>query len=84
MQLNQGLSVWQNPKDFFLQILSFLWKGHNKRLQGQTVKGSVNPATISKPEFCIFFHYSKHEYVSYHYQHKKFTVGKLFLYNLVN
>ena len=24
-----GLSVWQKPKDFF-QILSFLWKGHNK------------------------------------------------------
>ena len=35
IQLNHGLSVWQKkkkkkkPKDFFHQILSFLWKGHN-------------------------------------------------------
>ena len=34
-------------------------------------KGRVYPPTISKPEFCIFFYYFKHEYVglSYHYQH---------------
>ena len=42
------------------------------------VKGRVNPATMTKPEFCIFFfHHFKQEYVSYHYHHKKFTVGKL-------
>ena len=33
-------------------------------------KGHVNPATISKPEFCIFLNHFKHEYVSFHYQHK--------------
>ena len=27
MQLNRGLSVWQKPKDFFHEILSFLWEG---------------------------------------------------------
>ena len=35
MKLNHGLSVWQKLKDFY-QILSFLWKGHNKRNHDRT------------------------------------------------
>ena len=34
------------------------------------IKGRVNPATISKPEFCILFHHFDYEYVFYHYHHK--------------
>ena len=36
------------------------------------LKGGVNPATISKPEFLIFFTIlnMNRAYVSYHYQHK--------------
>ena len=31
MKLYRGLSVWQKPKDIFSQIISSLWKEHNKR-----------------------------------------------------
>ena len=39
--LNCGLSIWQKPKDFFSQMLSFLWKGPNKRLRDQTIDKTV-------------------------------------------
>ena len=48
MQLNRGLSVWQKPKDFFYQILSFVWKGHDKRLRGQTVNKTVTNQNHTK------------------------------------
>ena len=41
-------------------------------------KGSVNPATLSEPELFRFVHHSMH------YQHKTFTPGKLFQYNLLD
>ena len=49
MKLNRGLSVWQKPKDLFSQILSFLWKGHNKRLRGQTIDKTVTISSWTKP-----------------------------------
>ena len=51
MQQNRGLSVWQKPKDFFHQILSFLWKGHNKRLWGQTINKTVINQNHTEPNW---------------------------------
>ena len=48
MKLNRGLSVWQKPKDFS-QILSFLWKGHNKRIRGQTIDKTVTNPNQAEP-----------------------------------
>ena len=71
MKLNCKLSVWQKPKEFFFQILSFLWKGHNKRLRGQTIdaKDSMGPPkeTTFSAEFCneyysIYLH-TKNNYI---------------------
>ena len=50
MQLNRGLSVLQKPKDFFHQILSFLWKGHNKTLRGQTINKTVTNQNHTEPK----------------------------------
>ena len=50
MQLNRGLSVWQKLKDFFHQILSFLWKGHNKRLRGLTINKAVTNQNHTEPK----------------------------------
>ena len=49
MQLNRRLSVWQKPKDFY-QILSFLWKGHNKRLRGQAINKTVTNQNHTEPK----------------------------------
>ena len=49
MKLNCGLSVWQKPKDFFPQILSFLWKGYNKKLRGQTIDKTVTIPIQTEP-----------------------------------
>ena len=50
MQLTRGLSVWQKPNDFFYQILSFFWKGHNKRLRGQTINKTVTNQNHTEPK----------------------------------
>ena len=50
MQLNRGLSDWQKSKDFFHQILSFLWKEHKKRLRGQTINKTVTNQNHTKPK----------------------------------
>ena len=50
MQLNCGLSVWQKPKDFFYQICSFLWKGHNKRFWGQTINKTMTNQSHTEPK----------------------------------
>ena len=55
MQLNRGLSVWQKPKDFFHQILSFLWKGHNKTLRGQTINKTVTNQNHNEPKRTIAY-----------------------------
>ena len=46
----RGLSVWQKPKDFFHQILSFLGKGYNKRLRGQTINKAVTNWNHTEPK----------------------------------
>ena len=49
MKLNCGLPVWQKPKDFSSQITSFLWKGHEKRLRGQTIGKTVTIPNRTEP-----------------------------------
>ena len=49
MQRIRGLSARQKPKDFFHQILSFLWKGRNKRLRGQTIDKTVTNQNYTEP-----------------------------------
>ena len=49
MKVKRRLSVWQKPEDFFFQILSFLWKGHNRRLRGQTIDKTVTIPNQTEP-----------------------------------
>ena len=59
MQLNPGLSVWQKRKDLIYQILNFLWKGHNKTLQGQTINKTLTNQNhtelklLFEPGYCV-------------------------------
>ena len=50
MQLNLGLPVWQKPKAFFHQILSVLWKRHNKRLRGKTINKTLTNQNQTEPK----------------------------------
>ena len=53
--------------------------------KGSNLKGSVNPATLSEPEFFVFFTIlNVNVYSTITNMYKSFTLGKLFEYNLLN
>ena len=43
MKLNCGLSVWQNSKDFYSQVVSFLWIGHTHTHTQNLSKQLIKP-----------------------------------------
>ena len=46
MELIMDYICFVKLKDFFSQLLSFLWKEHNKRLQSQTTDKTVPNQTM--------------------------------------